>query len=101
VCDPTYISQSNPFAWDDEATIAAGQQIYGKSCRVCHGGDGAGALEGVPNFTTTQTQNALRVSSGEHLCVVAQGRKAMPGWKETLTGEQIWQVLTYIGTLGK
>jgi len=101
VCHPTYLAQSNPLAWDDQAAIAAGQQIYGTSCQVCHGSDGAGALAGMPNFTTAETQNALRVSSGEQLCVVAQGRKAMPGWKETLTIEQMWQVLTYIGTLGK
>jgi mono/diheme cytochrome c family protein len=32
---------------------------------------------------------------------VAEGRQAMPGWKETLTAEQMWQVLTYIATLGE
>lgn len=100
-CDPTYLSQANPFAWDDKAAGAAGQVIYGQSCVICHGRDGSGALEGTPNFTTAQAQNALRTNSGEYLCVVAEGRQAMPGWKETLTAEQMWQVLTYIATLGK
>jgi len=100
-CDPTYLSQANPFAWDDQAAGAAGQVIYGQSCVICHGRDGSGALEGTPNFTTAQTQSALRANSGEYLCVVAEGRQAMPGWKETLTAEQMWQVLTYIATFGE
>ena len=100
-CDPTYLSQANPFAWDDKAAVAAGQVIYGQSCVICHGRDGSGALEGTPNFTTAQTQSALRANSGEYLCVVAEGRQAMPGWKETLTAEQMWQVLTYIATFGE
>ena len=101
VCDPTYLSQSNPFAWDDTAAVGAGQAIYSQSCLMCHGTDGSGALVGMPNFTTAETQTELRVSSGVYLCVVAEGQKAMPGWKETLTHEQMWQVLTYMGTLGK
>lgn len=100
-CDPTYLSQSNPLAWDDAVAIAAGQTIYGQACAMCHGTNGSGALPGAPNFTTAQTQSALRAQSGEFLCVVAEGRKDMPGWKETLTIQQIWQVLTYMATLGK
>ncbi len=101
VCDPTYLAQSNPFAWDDKAAIAAGQVIFSQSCVICHGRDGSGSLPGAPNFTMAQTQSALRANSGEFLCVVAEGRNAMPGWKETLTVKQIWQALTYIATLGK
>jgi mono/diheme cytochrome c family protein len=99
-CDPAYLSQSNPFAWDDATAIAAGQVIYDQACAVCHGADGSGALPGIPDFTATQTQNALRANSGKFLCTVAEGRQAMPGWKERLTVEQMWQVLTYIASLG-
>ncbi len=101
VCDPTYLSQSNPFAWDDKAAITAGQAIFSQSCVMCHGKDGSGSLPGMPNFTTTQTQSALRTTAGEYLCVVAEGQNAMPAWKGTLTVNQMWQALTYIATLGK
>jgi mono/diheme cytochrome c family protein len=100
-CDPTYLSQFNPLAWDDAGAITAGQATYDQACAICHGADGSGALPGTSDLTATQTQSALRTSSGQYLCVLAEGRRGMPGWKETLTVEQMWQVLTYIGSLGK
>ena len=100
-CDPTYLSQSNPFPWDDQAAIAAGQVIFSQSCVLCHGADGSGTLPGAPNFTTAETQSALHSTSGEFLCSLAEGRGGMPGWKETLTIQQMWQALTFMGTLGK
>ncbi len=103
-CDPTRplgVSPSNPFAWDDVAAIAAGRAIYDQACVMCHAADGAGALPGAPDLTTAEARSALRDASGAFLCVVAEGRQAMPGWKETLSIQQMWQVLTYLGTLGK
>jgi mono/diheme cytochrome c family protein len=99
-CTSNYISQSNSFAWDDAAAIAAGQVIYEQSCSICHGKDGSGAIPGAPDFTTAESQDELRSPSGDFPCVVAEGRGFMPGWKETLNPEQIWQVLVYIGSLG-
>jgi mono/diheme cytochrome c family protein len=101
VCTSTYISQPNPFAWDDATAITAGQVIYEQSCSVCHGKDGSGTIPGAPDFTSAEAGDELRSASGEFPCVVAEGRGAMPGWKETLTPEQIWQVLTYIGSFSQ
>jgi mono/diheme cytochrome c family protein len=98
-CDPALQSQSNPFAWNNAEAIDAGQAIYNQSCGMCHGADGTGSLAGTPDLTTTETQSLLRADNGEMLCVVAEGRDAMPGWKETLSVEQMWQVLTYIANL--
>ena len=100
-CSSTYLSQSNQFAWDDATAIAAGNTIYSQSCAACHSVDGSGALPGAPDFTTAEFQDELRSNSGEFLCVMAEGRAAMPGWKETLSVEQMWEVLTYVGTFGK
>lgn len=99
-CATDYISPPNPFAWDDSGAITAGQPIYDQSCSVCHAADGTGALPGAPDLTSSEKQEELRSESGEFPCVVAEGRAAMPGWKETLSPEQIWQVLTYIASLG-
>lgn len=101
VCSSSYLSQSNQFDWDDSAAIAAGEKIYKQSCSVCHSTDGSGSLPGAPDFTAARLQEELRTTSGEFLCVMSEGRGAMPGWKKSLSDEQIWQVLTYIGTLGK
>ena len=100
-CSPTYLAQSNPFDWDDDSTITAGKAIFSQGCIVCHNVDGSGAMSGAPDLTTAEFQGKLRSASGESLCITAEGRGAMPGWKETLTTEKIWQVLTYIASLGK
>jgi len=101
VCSSAYLSQSNPFPWDDAAAIAAGQITYVDACAVCHGADGAGALPGAPDLSSAEAADELRSNAGEFLCIVAEGQKTMPGWKETLTAEQMWQALVYIATLGK
>ena len=100
-CSSTYLSQTNPFSWDDANAIAAGNTIYTQSCVMCHAVDGSGALPGAPDFTTADVQGELRSNGGEILCVLAEGRGAMPGWTATLTIEQMWEVLTFISTLGK
>jgi mono/diheme cytochrome c family protein len=100
-CTSAYISQPNPFVWDDASAIAAGKVIYDQSCNICHGVDGSGAITGAPDFTTAESQDELRSLSGDFPCVVSEGRGAMPGWKETLSDEQMWEVLTYLGTFGK
>ncbi len=100
-CDPSYQSQSNPFAWDDTTAIASGQAIYAQACAICHGTDGAGSLPGAPDLTTAETRSALRSNAGAFLCIVAEGQKSMPGWKETFSVEQMWQMLTYIDSLGR
>ena len=98
-CDPSYLSQSNPFSWEDATAIAAGKLIYDQACAVCHGVDGVGGLPGTPDFSMGETAATLRENSGDALCVVAEGAAAMPGWKETLSLEEMWQVLSFMASL--
>lgn len=100
VCDP-YLSQTNPFPWDDPIAISSGEAIYEQSCRMCHGEDGSGGLPGAPDFTSIEAGAEISTNSGEQLCIIAEGRGNMPGWKETLTAEQMWQVLAYINTFSQ
>jgi len=101
VCDPEYLNQTNPFDWDDPSVAVAGQVIYDQSCSMCHGVDGSGAIPGTPDYTDPQVAEDLRSNGGEKLCVVANGKESMPAWKETLTNEQMWEVLTYMYSFGK
>lgn len=96
VCDPDYLTQINPFDWNDPAAKIAGQVIYDQACGMCHGVDGAGRIPGAPDYTDPDVTDDLRANSGEKLCIVAEGGESMPGWKETLSEEQIWEVLTYL-----
>jgi len=100
-CSQEYLSQTNPFEWDDATAIQAGIAIYEQACAVCHGADGAGSFPGTPDFTISDTITDLHANSGMFLCIVAEGSESMPGWKETLSSEQMWQVLTYMGTFGQ
>lgn len=101
VCDPEYLAQDNPFEWSELDAINAGQVIYDQACGMCHAVDGSGGLPGTPNYTDTEVAEDLRANSGEKLCIVAEGLGSMPGWKETLTVEQMWQVLTYINSFSE
>jgi cytochrome c oxidase cbb3-type subunit 3 len=98
-CDPALLAETNPFAWDDDAVIASGLQVYNQACAVCHGADGSGTIPGAPDFTTQAFQSALRQEPGQALCILTFGRGTMPGWRETLAEEQLWQALTYLGSL--
>jgi mono/diheme cytochrome c family protein len=97
-CEP-YVTQTNPFEWGQADAVSAGLALYA-SCAGCHGEDGSGGAPGAPDFTSPVFQGNLRSNSGEILCSLAEGLNAMPGWKEALSEEQMWQLLTYIGNLG-
>lgn len=99
-CDPAYLAQSNPFDWNDVAAIAAGEPIYGQECAECHGEDGTGEISRVRDFTNPAVRGGLLENSGEYLCRVAEGLNRMPSFKESLTETEMWQVLTYIASLG-
>lgn len=93
-------SASNPFAWDDAATIATGQELYTAACTACHGVDGKGTIATAPDLTDPAFQARLREEPGAAWCVIAEGEGAMPGWSGSLSLEQMWSTLTYIGALG-
>lgn len=97
-CDAT---QSNPVKWDDAEALSAGKEIYQQNCSACHAADGKGALPGAPNFTDPAVQSQIKSTSGEFLCTITSGRGMMPGWKDKLTVDQMWQVLTYIASLAQ
>lgn len=98
-CTP-YLDQTNPFDWNDAQAITAGEAIF-SNCAGCHGQDGTGLISGVPDFTAPAYQAELRENPNHDLCSIAEGLNAMPSWKATLSIEQIWQVLTFIASLGK
>jgi mono/diheme cytochrome c family protein len=98
-CDPTYLDQTNPFAWDDAQAIGAGEPIYLRECVDCHGEDGTGEIAQAPDFTNPVMHGELTENSGEALCRVSEGINRMPAFKDTLTEDEIWQVLTYIASL--
>lgn len=101
-----YADLTNPFAGDHEAA-EAGAEIYEINCATCHGPEGLGdgpAAEGLDpkpasladaHLMEDMTDGALfwRVSEGG---AFEPFNSAMPPWKDALSEEQIWQVITYL-----
>ena len=104
-----YADKVNPFK-DDAAAIAAGAEVYTTYCESCHGPEGKGdgpaadALDPKPaNFVDggmihdlTDAYVFWRVSEGG---MMEPFNSTMPAWKQGLTEEQRWQVISYLHTL--
>ncbi len=100
-CDPAVLAQTNLFEWNDAQAIAAGETIYQRECSECHGEDGTGEISQAPDFTNPIVRTGLLENPGEQLCTVTEGLNRMPDFKDTLSEEEIWQVLTFIAALGE
>jgi mono/diheme cytochrome c family protein len=69
--------------------VAAGAQVFGDTCTVCHGEDGFGGHGGGPPLDQV-TDPAVVVAT------VTDGRGTMPALGELLTLEQIQAVAAYV-----
>jgi mono/diheme cytochrome c family protein len=94
---PTEATQwQNPYAGQAEA-ILAGKKLYSRRCAQCHGPGGEGK-EKAPGLRAPVIQSA---APGVLFWVVKTGNRkdGMPGWAG-LPEQQIWQVVTYVKSLG-
>jgi len=98
-CEPAILAQTNPFEWSDAQAISTGETIYQRECSECHGEDGTGEIPQAPDFTNPVVRGGLLENPGERLCIVMGGLNRMPDFKDTLSEEEMWQVLTYIAAL--
>jgi cytochrome c oxidase cbb3-type subunit III len=71
----TFPAQQRPPG--DPAAIARGQQIYGATCRLCHGPDLRGGDMGGPNLLRSQL--VLNDQNGELITPVVQNGRQNPG----------------------
>ena len=91
----------------DEKTLAEGKALYKAKCSKCHGPGGLGdGPDGDPELTEmnlTEPKRAARNSDGVvyYKILNGRGRPKMPAFKDELTEQQIWAVVTYVQTLRK
>ena len=100
--------EKNPFAGDANA-VAAGKELFMKTCKRCHGpgglGDGPDAdPDSAPDMDLTVAKRAARNPDGVVFYKIWNGRKKpkMPAFKnEGLTQDQAWQIVSFVQTLRK
>jgi len=95
----------NPIA-SSPASIKAGQALFQKNCRFCHGadakGDGPMAPEGThpPNLTDDKWDRGS--SDGEIFAVIRDGagpKFDMKGYKSMMSEQDMWNIVNYLRSL--
>lgn len=100
---PTDKKAKNSYVKFDENTAKDGEAIYTKTCKSCHGDMGKANGNKTlnpqpPDLTSTLTQD---LTDGELFYILNTGRNAMPNFKNTLSEEERWKVISYIRSFNK
>jgi mono/diheme cytochrome c family protein len=92
----------NPVASSPES-IKAGQALFQKNCRFCHGADAKGngpmAPEGTHPSNLTDDKWDRGSTDGEIFMVIANGagpKLDMKGYKSKMTEPDIWNIVNYL-----
>ncbi len=106
---PPYAGLTNPHAGEElEVAITAGEVLYQRHCMTCHGrgarGDGPAGRDLDPPAAdlvehgegATDAYWFWRIREGGK---VAPFASEMPAWKDELSEEETWQVLSYVKSL--
>jgi mono/diheme cytochrome c family protein len=97
------VERSNPLPSTPES-VRQGKDLFQKHCVLCHGqsglGDGPAAASLKPKPSNLVEAGAHH-SEGELAWKIETGRAPMPGWKGTLTENQIWDVVNHIQSLAE
>jgi mono/diheme cytochrome c family protein len=91
----------------DEASIAAGQTLYGTHCVTCHGTKGAGDGAQASKFTPRPSDLADAQwkhgpTDGEIFTVIRNGvpKTSMLSFAKKMTERQTWDLVNYVRSLG-
>lgn len=92
----------NPVSANSDA-VAAGMMIYMDHCQNCHGEKGNGKGKKAPELSIapadfTDPSRVGRQTDGELFWEITHGHRPMPAFKDKLTNEERWQVVTFIRT---
>ena len=104
--NPEAAKVKNPVAATPES-IAAGKQIYQKSCAPCHGINGEGGpgndlIPAAPNLTDEKWDHGS--TDGEIFQNIKEGIGpdfSMIPWKDQLKDPDIWNVVNYVRSIAK
>lgn len=102
--DTASLAQTERF---EDGDIDGGAKLYKRYCRGCHGKDGrGGAHTFMPHVHNLTKKDYIElVPDGFLYTVIAEGGEAvgknsyMPAWKNTLSTQEIKDVIAYIRTM--
>lgn len=90
-----------PFRFNDE-TKKKGEVLFQQNCISCHGTPGKNNFVNLaPPPGDPATERFSKQSDGSLFFKITQGRSAMPSFKDILTDEQRWQVVSYMRSFHK
>jgi hypothetical protein len=86
----------SPFLFN-EVSLKAGARLYTINCLSCHGTPGKGNyINLVPPPGDPATEKIQRNSDGEIYFKVTNGRGPMPSFKNALSSNDIWNVISFL-----
>jgi cytochrome c len=100
-----YLDKKNPF-WSDIDAIVAGSKLYKEKCAKCHGTEGNGygpqakSMSTKP-FSFQDRKHMSQMNDGYLYWRTVEGgehppfKSKMPAYKNILTEEEVWQILSY------
>ena len=83
-------------------SIAAGEGVYARRCRGCHGKEATGGFAGASNLVDDEWKHGS--SDGEIFMVIRKGVGPdfrMDAWEDRLSETDTWNVLNYLRSLAK
>jgi mono/diheme cytochrome c family protein len=95
---------SNPLE-NTTSNLAAGRVIYEKECSSCHGTTGMGdgrLVRDLPVLPTALATAQREWSDGVfHIRMIGKPKNGMPSFRDSLSENDRWMVITYVRSLGK
>jgi hypothetical protein len=93
----------NSYIKFDAASASQGEAIYNKNCASCHGNPGKGnslkSLNPVPPDLSSAKSQEL--TDGELFYILSTGRMVMPSFKNVLSEDERWRVISFIRSPNK
>ena len=100
---PEEAKTKNSYIKFDAATASQGEALYNANCASCHGNPGKNnALKSLnpipPDLSTLATQ---KLTDGELIYILNNGAGLMPSFKNVLSEEKTWYVISYLRGFNK
>jgi mono/diheme cytochrome c family protein len=101
---PAEAQKKNPVA-ANESSVAAGRNIYLKTCAMCHGkagdADGPAVIELNIHPAKLSDPNLATESDGALFWKITTGKKPMPTYGKRLSETDRWNLVNYVRTFSK